>query len=79
MAQLGKITQLLEQQHVTLVNQSEQIGKLTREVDVLKEKVAGSEEVVVRKGLGVEELEEEGKRKDERIRKLELELEEARS
>jgi intracellular sulfur oxidation DsrE/DsrF family protein len=78
MAQLSKITQLLESQSITLNKQNQQIERLTREVDVLNEKVAGSEEVVV-KGAGVEELEEEAKRKDERIRKLELELEEARS
>lgn len=76
--QLTKITTLLESQNQTLVAQNNQISELTKEVDMLKEKVSegsGVTTVVV----GNEELEEEGRRKDEIIRKLELELEEARS
>ncbi|KAI5779751.1 hypothetical protein EDC01DRAFT_669631 [Geopyxis carbonaria] len=78
MQQLSKITALLESQNVTLRSQNEHISRLTAEVDTLKDRVAaGNEDTVLVKG--VEELEDEGKRKDERIRKLELELEEARS
>lgn len=87
MDQLAKITGLLQVQNETLIQQNEQlksqndqIAKLTKEVDTLKEQLASQNDdkdtVVVR---GTEELEEESKRKDERIRKLELELEEARS
>lgn len=87
MDQLANITALLKVQNKTLNQQNEQlksqndqIAKLTKEVDTLKEQLASQSDekdtVVVR---GTEELEEESKRKDERIRKLELELEEARS
>jgi coronin-1B/1C/6 len=73
---LEKITALLEKQNLTLATQNEQIRELTKEVDTLKEKIGDSATTVV---VGNEELEEESRRKDEIIRKLELELEEARS
>jgi coronin-1B/1C/6 len=61
--QLSKITSLLEIQNKTLVSQNAQIADLTRELDTLKSKVSDGD----------------SGRKDEIIRKLELELEEARS
>jgi coronin-1B/1C/6 len=73
---LEKITALLEKQNLTLATQNEQICALTKEVDTLKEKIGDSATTVV---VGNEELEEESRRKDEIIRKLELKLEEARS
>ncbi|KAA8895509.1 hypothetical protein FN846DRAFT_334256 [Sphaerosporella brunnea] len=73
---LEKITELLEKQNLTLVAQNDQIRELTKEVDTLREKINESATTVV---VGNEELEEESRRKDEIIRKLELELEEARS
>jgi len=70
--QLVKITTLLESQNETLAAQNAQIRELTKEVDTLKERIVdGGTSVVV----GNEELEEESRRKDEIIRKLELELE----
>ncbi|KAF8254188.1 DUF1900-domain-containing protein [Wilcoxina mikolae CBS 423.85] len=79
--QLVKITALLESQNLTLVSQNQQIKELTREVDTLKEKVGDSTVPVppISTSEGLIELEEESRRKDEIIRKLELELEEARS
>ncbi|KAH0603449.1 uncharacterized protein H6S33_007771 [Morchella sextelata] len=64
--QLARITALLETQNKTLASQDRHISDLTKELDALKNKVdaRGSEE---------------SSRKDEIIRKLELELEEARS
>lgn len=75
--QLAKITALLESQNVTLISQNQQIRELTREVDTLKERVGDTAPTTV--VVGNEELEEESRRKDEIIRRLELELEEARS
>jgi coronin-1B/1C/6 len=66
--QLAHITTLLEQQNKQLVSQNEHIAELTKEVDTLRGQVnANAKES------------EESSRKDEIIRKLELELEEARS
>lgn len=64
--QLARITSLLEIQNKTLASQDKHIAELTKELDTLKNKVdaRGSEE---------------NSRKDEIIRKLELELEEAKS
>ncbi|KAL7271798.1 Coronin-like protein crn1 [Rhizina undulata] len=62
--QLAHITSLLEVQNRTLKSQNEQIGELTKELDVLKNRVDANAA---------------GDEKDEIIRKLELELEEARS
>lgn len=79
--QLVKITALLESQNLTLESQNRQIQELTREVDTLKERVGDSIVPVASLPTNeeLEELEEESRRKDEIIRKLELELEEARS
>jgi len=76
-----KITALLESQNLTLESQNRQIQELTREVDTLKERVGDSIVPVASLPTNeeLEELEEESRRKDEIIRKLELELEEARS
>lgn len=64
--QLARITSLLEIQNKTLASQDKHISELTRELDTLKNKVDA------RGG-------EDSSRKDEIIRKLELELEEAKS
>jgi len=74
--QLVKITTLLESQNETLAAQNAQIRELTKEVDTLKERIVDGGTAVV---VGNEELEEENRRKDEIIRKLELELAEART
>ncbi|KAE8863465.1 hypothetical protein PTNB73_06672 [Pyrenophora teres f. teres] len=62
---LGDIKSQLEQQNKVMSDQSEQIAILLREVSHLKSKVAAAEP--------------SDREKDERIRQLELELEEARS
>jgi coronin-1B/1C/6 len=62
---LGDIKSQLEQQNRVMSDQSDQIALLLREVSTLKTKVAASEP--------------SDREKDERIRQLELELEEARS
>jgi coronin-1B/1C/6 len=62
---LGDIKSQLEQQNRVMSDQSDQIALLLREVSTLKAKVATSEP--------------SDREKDERIRQLELELEEARS
>lgn len=64
--QLARITSLLEIQNKTLASQDKHISELTKELDTLKNKVDA------RGG-------EDSSRKDEIIRKLELELEEAKS
>lgn len=64
--QLARITSLLETQNKTLASQDKHIAELTKELDTLKNKVDA------RGG-------EDSSRKDEIIRKLELELEEAKS
>lgn len=64
--QLARITLLLETQNKTLASQDKHISDLTKELDALKIKVDARGN-------------EESSRKDEIIRKLELELEEARS
>lgn len=63
--QLVRITALLETQNKLLASQTDQIGTLTTEVDQLKMQISGEQS--------------EGAKKDEIIRKLELELEQARS
>lgn len=63
---LGDIKSQLEQQNKVMLDQSDQIAILLREVTQLKSKVGGGSEPSDRE-------------KDERIRQLELELEEARS
>ncbi|KAI4707297.1 Coronin-like protein crn1 [Alternaria sp. Ai002NY15] len=62
---LGDIKSQLEQQNRVMSDQTDQIALLLREVSMLKTKVASSEP--------------SDREKDERIRQLELELEEARS
>ncbi|CAZ85400.1 unnamed protein product [Tuber melanosporum] len=64
--QLARITSLLELQTKTLASQNEHIAELTKELDTLKNKVDTK-------------ASEESNRKDEIIRKLELELEAAKS
>lgn len=63
--QLLRITDLLETQTKQLQSQNSQISELTRELDGLKTQIHGEQS--------------ESARKDEIIRKLELELEQARS
>jgi len=63
--QLVRITALLETQNKLLASQTDQIGTLTTEVDQLKMQISGEQS--------------ESAKKDEIIRKLELELEQARS
>ncbi|KAI9888678.1 MAG: Coronin-like protein crn1 [Vezdaea aestivalis] len=62
---LQTITQLLQNQHSVITAQSDQIGKLTQEVDRLKTRVGGDGG-------------QSSREKDERIRMLELELEQSR-
>ena len=63
--QLVRITALLETQNKLLASQTDQIGTLTTEVDQLKMQISGEQS--------------ESAKKDEIIRKLELELVQARS
>lgn len=63
--QLVRITALLETQNKLLASQTGQIGVLTTEVDQLKMQISGEQS--------------ESAKKDEIIRKLELELEQAKS
>ncbi|KAF8423579.1 hypothetical protein EV426DRAFT_117682 [Tirmania nivea] len=63
--QLVRITALLETQNKVLTSQTDQIAALTTEVDHLKMQISGEHS--------------ENAKKDEIIRKLELELEQARS
>lgn len=63
--QLVRITALLETQNRLLASQTDKITALTTEVDQLKMQISGEQS--------------EGVKKDEIIRKLELELEQARS
>lgn len=61
---LHDIKSLLEQQTQTMAAQTEKIGQLTAEVDTLKTRIGESRS---------------SREKDERIRQLELELEQSRS
>jgi coronin-1B/1C/6 len=61
---LNQIKSLLELQNRTISAQSDKIGQLTAEVDTLKTRVGESRS---------------SREKDERIRQLELELEQSRS
>lgn len=61
---LREIKVLLEQQNQTMAAQNEKIGRLTAEVDSLKTHIGDGKS---------------SKEKDERIRQLELELEQSRS
>ena len=63
--QLQKITALLETQTKQLASALSQISSLTKEIDGLKTQLSGEHT--------------ESAKKDETIRKLELELEQARS
>jgi len=80
-ASLLHIQRLLEQQTRTIAAQSEKIGVLAREVDILKSKVGGAET----EGAGaggrkvVASTRQDQQDQSERIRELELELEVARS
>jgi hypothetical protein len=77
-------TEQINVQSEQIKKQNAQIQELTKEVDTLKEKVekvnvGNTDSAPTTVVVGNEELEEEGRKKDEIIRKLELELEEARS